>query len=261
MRCADARTQNCPARSLAGIRSLRRFPSYDELRWSMFDFTRIFGRHEIDVWRDEQVVAAAAVLNEIAVELTNLLEGELTSASLKDALVSPSSFIAARVAPAVRAASEAVVAKIIDRANSELHKIVTYQAVWSESPRHVAARDGSASAIRDVVLAAAPLAGGAATLVALPSMSVTTTTALFGLFSSTIISWPVVAIGGTAGAAAIATGLLNGAKIHSRAVTRLRKIVHDYVVATLLRGQPGQPSVLEQLTLLFAKTAAEAKKL
>jgi hypothetical protein len=227
----------------------------------MFDFSKIFGRHEVDVWRDQHTLDAATILNDLAAHLACGFEKELEGATWKDRLVSPRSFIATRVAPAVRAAAEAVVVKIVDRANRDLQEIVAYQAVWSDIPHDVAVRDDSTAAIRDVAVAAGPLAGGAAVAVALPAMSVTTTTAFFGLVTTSVISWPVVAVGATVIGASLATGLLNGKRIQAKAEDRLRKNIHDYVVASLLKGQRGQPAILEQLTALFAQTAAEAKRL
>lgn len=227
----------------------------------MFDFTKIFGRHEVDVWRDHHTLTAATVLNEVAADLACGFEEEINKATWKDTLVNPGAFIATRVAPQVRETSEAVVSRIVERANRELQEIVAYQAVWNNIPREVETRHDSAAAIRDVAIAAGPIAGGVATAVALPAMSVTTTTALFGLVTTSVISWPVVAVGATVVGASLATGILNGNKIRAKAEDRLRKNIHHHVVATLLKGDRGQPSVLEQLTALFTQTAAEAKKL
>ena len=227
----------------------------------MFDFRKIFGRHEIDAWRDEQTLGAAAVLNQLAADLTHSFEDELKSATWKDGLVAPSAFIATRIAPEVRKTTEPIVAKIIDRANGELQRIVAHQAVWNETARHLPEADESRAALADVAWAAAPFAGGLAAAAAVPAMGVTTTTAFFGLMTTTAVSWPIVIVGGAAAGVGIATGILNTGRIWSKAEQRLRKRVREHVVAVLLQGPPEQPAVLEQLAALFERTATEAKKL
>ena len=229
--------------------------------WGMFDFRKIFGRHEIDAWRDEQTLGAATVLNQLAADLADSFDDELKSATWKDGLLAPSKFIATRIAPEVRRATEPVVAKILNRANSELQRIVAHQAVWNETARHLPETDESTAALTDVALAAAPLAGGLAAAAAVPVAAVTTTTAFFGLMTTTAISWPIVIVGGAAAGAGIATGILNAGRIWSKAEQRLRKRVHEHVVAVLLQGPPRQPAVLEQLAALFERTATEAKQL
>ncbi len=156
-------------------RSLRRFTICAHLRLGMFNFLNIFGHHEIDAWRDEQTLAAAAVLNDLATHLACGFEDELKSATWNDGLIAPGKFIATRVSPAVREASEPVVEKILDRANRELQEIVAHQAVWNDTPRHSTEADDPAPALQDVAVAAAPLAGGLAAAAALPAMAVTTT--------------------------------------------------------------------------------------
>lgn len=227
----------------------------------MFDFRKIFGWHEIDAWRDEQTLGAAAVLNQLAADLVHSFEDELKGASWRDGLIAPAAFITTHIAPQVRDATEPVVAKIIDRANGELQRIVAHQAVWNETARHLPETDESSAALTDVAWAAAPLAGGFAAAAAVPTMGVTTTTVFFGLMTTTAISWPVVIVGSAVAGAGIATGVLNTGRIWAKAEQRLRKRVHQHVVAVLLQGPISQPAVLEQLAALFDRTATEAKKL
>jgi hypothetical protein len=225
----------------------------------MFNFRNIFGRHEIDEWRDEQVIGAAATINQLAADLTCAFVDELSSASWRDALIAQGRFISTRIAPQVRATSEPVVGAIIGRANAALKRIVEYQAVWHDSPRHLPEGEDPSAAIRDVAWAAAPLAGGVAAAATLPAMAITTSTAFFGLMTTTAISWPVVIGGGAFAGAGIATGVINTSRIWSKAEERLRRRVRDHVIAVLLRGPTGQPAILEQMEALFATTANEAK--
>jgi hypothetical protein len=227
----------------------------------MLDFTRIFGRHEIDIWRDEQTLSAAVVLNQLAADLACDFEKELEGATWKDGLIAPSRFIATRVAPTVRQVSEPIIEKIIDRANRDLQRIVQHQAVWNETAGNATEVDETAAALHDVAFAAAPLAGGLAAAAAVPVMGITTTTAFFGLVTTTAISWPVVVVGGAVAGAGIATGVLNTSRIWAKAESRLRNRIHSHVVATLVQGRPNKPSILEQLSALFARTAVQAKKL
>jgi len=226
----------------------------------MFDFTKIFGQHEIDMWRDAHTLDAAAQLNEVAAGLACDFESEIKNATLKD-LLNPNNFIATRVAPVVREASEQVVSKIIERANRHLQEIVAHQAVWNNIPRDVASCEDSGAAIFDIAVAAGPIAGSLVTAAALPTMAVTTTASLFGLITTTVISWPVVVVGATVAGAGLATGIFNAGKVRTKAEERLRKNIHKHVLRTLLQGTATQPALLEQLTQLFRRTAAEARKL
>jgi hypothetical protein len=227
----------------------------------MFDFIKIFDRHEIDAWRDEQTLAAAAELNEVAAYLACAFDRELNKATFKEILINPGNFIATNVDPDLRRASDVVVDRIVERANRSLKEIVAHQAVWNNIPREITNDEDSVAAIRDVAFAAGPIAGSLATAAALPTIGVTTTTAFFGLVTTTVISWPVIAMGATIAGAGLATGVLNASKIPANARERLRRKIHRHVISTLLQGSAKQPSVLEQLTVLFANTAAEAKKL
>lgn len=223
------------------------------------NFLNLFGKHEIDAWCDDYTLMAASSLNEIAADLIASLENDLKAASWKDGLIGQSAFIARNVNPRIHEIARPLVDHIIARANEALARIVAHQAIWQYRPTDAIEGEGAFEGWQDVAVAAAPLAGGIATVVALPAMAVTTSAAFFGLVTTTVVSWPVVVGGGAVAAVGIGTGLMNVGKIWDKTEARLRRKVRDHVVTTLLVGDR-QPSALEQLTEALASTAKEAKR-
>jgi hypothetical protein len=223
------------------------------------NFLNLFGKHEIDAWRDDYTLMAASSLNEVTGNLIASFEDDLETATWKDGLIGQNAFLANRVNPRIHEVARPLVDHIVQRANEALARIVAHQAIWQYRPTDAPAGEGAFEGWQDVAVAAAPLAGGVATAVALPAMAVTTSAAFFGLVTTTVVSWPIVVGGGAVAAVGIGTGLINAGKIWDKTEARLRRKVHDHVVATLLVGEK-QPSVLEQLTDAFAATAKEAKR-
>ena len=109
----------------------------------------------------------------------------------------------------------------------------------------------------------APIVGGAAIAAAIPAMAVTTTGGLLGtgLFATTVISWPVVLVGGTAAAVAVSTGLINSARLRDKTEARLWRKVADHVGVMLIRGTPKHPSILDQLAARYTEAADNARRL
>lgn len=223
------------------------------------NFLNLFGKHEIDVWRDDHTLVAASCLKEVAADLIASFEKDLKAASWKDGLIGQNAFIATNVNPRIHEMARPLVDYIVTRANEALARIVAHQAIWQYRPTVAPEGEAAFEGWQDVAVAAAPLAGGVATAVALPAMAVTTSAAFFGLVTTTAVSWPVVVGGGAVAAVGIGTGLINAGKIWDKTEARLRRKVQDHVVATLLVGDR-QPSVLKQLTDAFATTAKEAKR-
>ncbi len=226
-------------------------------RMGLFNF---FGHREIDEWRDQYTLAAAATLNTFAVQWIESFEEELKTATWKDGLLAQNSFIATRIAPRLQTEAAQVLDHIVEGANRALQRIVEHQAVWQCEPSAPDVPDAF-EGWQDVAVAAGPLAGGVVAAAALPTMAVTTSTAFFGLVTTTAISWPVVIGGGALAAIGVATGVLNTARIWDKTEARLRAKVRDHVVAVLLEGNPKHPSILEQLKRVLADAAAKAKKL
>lgn len=222
-------------------------------------FAWLFGHHEIDKWRDDITIMAAASLNQIASDLILAAEKDIKSVSWKDGLVGQARFVATRVAPRIRPVAEPVVEHIMEEANRRLGRIAEHYAVWSLQPNAAVAEPKDIEGWRDVAVAAAPLAGGVALAAALPAAAVTTTTAWLGLVTATTISWPVVIGGGALAGVAIATGVMNTAKIWEKSEARLRRKVRDHVVAVLLQGTPSNPSILDQITSTLREAAVQAK--
>lgn len=222
----------------------------------------IFGSREFDDWRDRQIFAAAKTLNQLAADLIRELDPALKTATWREALLTPQSFIAETVAPRLRAKSEPIIEMLVAGANGSLAQLARYEAVWTRRPEAPIAAAGALEGAGDLALAAGPIAAGTAIAAALPGMAVTTSAGLLGtgLFATTIISWPVVAVGGAAIGVAVATGALNAGRVWGAAEVRLRRRVSAYVSATLVRGTAEHPAVLEQLATLFSDAVVEARK-
>ena len=221
----------------------------------------IFGWRELDDWRDRHALAAARILNQIAADLVRDLDAEFRAATWKEGFLTPQSFITGKVEPKLRKVTDPVVEMIVAGANDDLARIVRHQAVWTRRPGAPPTPASRFEGAGDVAFAAGPIAAGAAIAAALPVMAVTTTGGLLGtgLFAATIVSWPVVAVGGAAVGVALATGALNTGRIWSEAETRLRHRVAAHVGTTLIQGTPKHPSLLDQLTELFTDAAREAR--
>jgi hypothetical protein len=229
----------------------------------VFDLRNIFSNREIDAWRDRHILIAGKVLNQLAVVLIDDLVQDCADASWDEALFSTDTFIATRIVPRVKAATEPVVEQLVADANCELGAIVEHRAVWSEQVGHLPVPRSAVEPIGDLASAAVPLAGGAALAAALPAAAITTTGGLLGtgLFATTVVAWPVVVVGGAAIGLAFATGLVNAGQIRSKAGGRLHRQVGQHIAAMLIRGTPEAKSILEQLTDLYKQTAQEAKAL
>lgn len=222
----------------------------------------IFGSREFDDWRDREAFKAAKALDELAAGLILELDPALKSASWKEGLLTPQSFITDTVAPRLRTASERVVETIIAGANNSLAQLAEYQAVWTRRPEAPIAAAGAFEGAGDLALAVGPIASGVAIAAALPGMAVTTSAGLLGtgLFATTMVSWPVVAVGGAAVGIALATGALSAGRVWGAAEARLRRNAAAHIEATLIRGTSNHPAVLEQLVTLFSDAVMEARK-
>jgi len=227
---------------------------------TLMDLLSIFGRNEVDSWRDEWSGAAAISLSDLAASLISSFDAKIVSASWKDCLTAQRGFIATSIEPEVREHANLVVARVVAEANEALGHLAEYQTVWHDSPSSVEAPDQTASAAFDIAMTAAPIAAGTAAAVALPAMAVSTTTAFLGLVTVTAISWPIVIGGGAVAGVALATGGFKLSGMKDRARHRLRTAVHHHVVATLIKSGEKHRSVLDQLIAIFAETARAAKR-
>ena len=222
-------------------------------------FNRIILGHRIDDWASEYSLVAARTLNQVAADLLASAEQDISSASLKDGLLSQSAFLQNRIAPKVREVAEAVAIEILNEANVALAAIVEEQAVWVRGPDYAEQPERSLEGASDIAAAAVPLAACVATAASLPFAAVKTTTAWLGLVTTTTISWPVVVGGGALAGFGIATGLLNTAKIRNRTQARLRDRVRSFVIGSLIGRHGKSPSILQQLTAEFDRAAKRAK--
>lgn len=222
-------------------------------------FNRIFLGQKIDEWAAEWTLIAARTLNQVAADIIVSAEDEIGKIGLKDGLFNPAAFVQAKVAPLVRALAEPVATNIIDEANAALRDLVDAQADWMRGPEHSGGSDGVFEGAIDVAAAAVPLAAGLASAAALPFAAVATTTAWFGLVTTTAVSWPIVVGGGALAGLGLATGALNTARLRDRTQVRLRERVRQFVIASLIMGKPDSPAILQQLAAEFERAAERAK--
>lgn len=221
----------------------------------------MWGRHEVDDWRDTWTLSAAATLNAVAAQLGEFVDKEVANASRRDVFVAPGTFIATRIAPRVNAVAMPVVAMLMGRANEALQGVVDHQAVWHDRPDAPPPAPGPCEGASDIMTAAAPLGGGAAIAMALPFAAMSTKAVWFGLAAVTTISWPVVAVGGAVAGTAFATGVVSSARLRDRFASRLRLNARKHIATRLLKGDAKNPSLLQQVTACISETAEQAKGL
>lgn len=227
----------------------------------MFGLQRLFDKRAIDGWREEQVLRAAATLNQLAADVVSGFEKDIASATLRESLFSQQRFLADKVAPRVRSAADEVIKQLVAAANEDLGKLAQHCAVWHDRPNGTLNEQAAFDGWSDVATAGAPLAAGAAVASTLPIIGVTTTTAFFGLVTTTAISWPVVLVGGSFAGVALVTGVFKVSQLRDKFDARLRHKIHAYVVATLIKGSVASPAILEQLAQLYQDAATRAKAL
>lgn len=77
------------------------------------NFLNLFGKHEIDAWRDDYTLAAASILNEVAADLIASFEEDFKAASWKDGLVGQNAFIARSVNPRIHEMARPLIDHIV----------------------------------------------------------------------------------------------------------------------------------------------------
>lgn len=229
----------------------------------MLNLNGFLARRELDEWRDGQVLIAARVLNQTAADLIAGFADTLQGATWKDGLIAQGSYIRRVVEPKVIEVADPIASRLHEEAMRGLAEIVDHQACWSRDPVASAGPANNFEGWHDVATGVAPIVGGAAIAAAIPAMAVTTTGGLLGtgLFATTVISWPVVVVGGTAAAVAVSTGLINSARLWDKTEARLWRKVADHVGVMLIRGTPKHPSILDQLAARYTEAADHARRL
>lgn len=210
------------------------------------DWERVRARHEVVAWRDRHLLDATAKLNELADDLLSGFDNDLKHVDWRDLIFGASNFAKRTLEPRVRDQVEPVVATILERANAEYATLATDPVSVSVSDSTGVRRD-ELQGLRDLTMTAGPVAAAVGTAAALPALAVSTQAAIFGLATITVVSWPVVAVGGVLAGTAIAVGAVNGAGIKGRAQERARASAREQVAAALLDSAPGQRSVLAQI--------------
>lgn len=222
-------------------------------------FQKFFIDQRFDEWASDQTLLAARILNQAAADLILQAEEDIANASWKDGLFDQNAFILDRIAPRIREVAEPLAVMIIEEANVSLAALSDMKAIWSRNVEPAPTKGNSFHGFGDIAAAIVPLGAGTATAVAIPTAAVTTTTAFFGLVTTTAISWPVVIGGGAVASLGIATGLIESGKVWSKVAARLRRTTRDFIVAALLKGTADHPSILDQLTAEFQSAASEAR--
>lgn len=225
----------------------------------MLDLLSIFSRHELEEWRDAYAFAAAGALREEAVSLAESMDKRIASAVLKDIVLDPQAFLQKELAPAMEEAVLRLQNDLFAKAEEDYLRLVGSPLVWHRedhaSSHEVAAFDGW----QDVASAAMPLAVGGGVAAAIPFAAVSTSTALFGLITTTVVSWPIVVGGAAVAGTALATGVLNSARLADKLRARLRRQMRERINATFFTGGKRGKAVLAQIVEQLDRLVAEGR--
>ena len=217
-----------------------------------------FLKRRLQSWRDDEFYAAALVLRQLAADLVDEASRQVAALPKLELLTQSGSFLSAKLAPLVREASEPVMLRLTEQANKHLSELLCFSAIWASAPTD----DPSSNRLdgwQEVALASAPLAGGVAAAASLPTIAVTTTASMFGLVTTTAISWPVVIGGGVVAGSLVATGIWNSAQLIDRLRLRLQRKATEQIIATLLTGRKSK-ALLEQYADILDQTVAQARR-
>lgn len=220
--------------------------------------SKLFLGNRLQEWRETEFRDAALVLHQLATDLIEQAEAEIDTLSKRQLVTGQATYLSRQVSPQIRSAAEPVMLRLVEKANRSLQELVAHNAVWGERPTD-GASDPAFDGWQDVALAAAPFAGGVAVAAALPAVAVTTTTFMFGLITTTAISWPVVVGGGVLAGGLIATGAWNTSQLADRFRQRLRRKAREHIWSSLIAGSKS-PSLLEQFNVLLGDTVKQARR-
>lgn len=220
-------------------------------------FSDLFIRNRLREWREGEFYDAALVLRQLSVDLIERAEFAIDELPTRALFLQQGTFLSSVVQPMVREAAEPVLLHLTETANRKLSELASFSAVWGESPTDSAAESG-ADGWQDFALAAVPIAGSVATAAAIPAAGITTTTAMFGLMTTTTISWPVVVTGGVVATGLLATGVWNTAQLADRLRQRLKKKAREQIWMMLIAGKKSK-SLLEQYAAILEETASRAR--
>lgn len=224
-------------------------------------FKHYFLKREIEDWRETTIMDSARVLGQVTAQLLIMFDQDIAKLDLKNSLIKSDQFITDIVDPEVRKVIEPVVALIIKNANDNLNQLVASHLVWTQQDEGNSEPINQIGAMFDVAIGVGPIVGGGILALAIPSMAVTTTTGWFGLAVTTAVSWPVILAGGTAVGAAVAVGAFNVSRINVKAQQRVRNKIKQKLYKQIMHGTPEEPSILDQLTILFNEAAEKAKSI
>ena len=218
----------------------------------------IITRREILDWRDKHRVDAELILRRTCLDLHHVVDARLNDISLRDALIKSNSFCTKNIDPIVIEYVQPVADKIIIKAQHDLGEIIEHQIsseIQTESDG--AGRSDYWHAVGSLAAGIAPLAGGAAVAVSLPTLTIGSTAVVFGLFASATVSIPLLIAGAFGTGALLATGAYKTSKIKQYRIDRIRKRIHASIDANVLAPQHEDqpPSVLTQFDTLIQNTS------
>lgn len=224
-------------------------------------FKNYFLKRQIEDWREETIINTTRILKQVTAELSVLFDEEIAKLGLNDSIINADQFIANTVAPEVRKVINLIVPAIISDANESLNTLVASHLVWTSQAEGHEKPISQIKTLFDVAIGVGPIVGGGVLAFSIPSMAVTTTSGIFGLFATSIISWPIALAIGAASMTAIGVGALNISQLNNKAQHRIRDKIIEKLHKQILQGTPEVPSILDQLTLLFNEAAEKAKSI
>lgn len=226
----------------------------------MFNLLKIFSRHELHEWRDSYALAATAALHEEAVVLAATAEEKIASAPLKEVVLNPQGFIQRELSQDIEDAVLRIQNSLFSKAEEDYVCLVGQQLIWHREDHPGLDEATAFDGWQDVASAAAPLAVGGGVAAAIPFAAVSTSTALFGLVTTTVVSWPVVVGGAAIAGTAIATGALNSARLADKLRGRLRNQVRERIHTAFFIGSKRGKAVLTQILEQLDRLVQEGLK-
>ncbi|MBY6014075.1 hypothetical protein KUV75_04060 [Qipengyuania gaetbuli] len=206
-------------------------------------------RRKVLEWRDEHSTAATLELNRLWLDVKPLVAEKLAAVSWRSALAEPNRYITREIDPFLAEQLAPKLEKLVSRAQQDLKAIARRHFELNPSLAPNEGEENHLGSAIAILSGIAPLAGGLAMGIALPSFAIVSGTTAFGLVATSTVSLPIVLGGVAAAGALLATGVVNTSKLHSYSAGRMMKRVEDHVRRSLLLADQSAspPSVLGQL--------------
>lgn len=206
-------------------------------------------RRRLLEWRDEHSSTAALELNRLWLDLKPTIAEKLAGVSWRSALTEPNGYIVREIDPLLAEHLEPKIADLTNAARQDMINLAKRHFELSPALSPSSDEEDHIVSAMAVLSSVAPLAGGLAMGVALPSFAVVSGTAAFGLIATSTVSLPIVVGGVAAAGTLLATGVVKTSKLHAYSTDRMMKRVESHVRRALLSNDQSvsPPSVLRQL--------------